>query len=138
MRVDVAARITEPVTFVRRMTVGGKRADAWECQTYPMCDWQEADARTLSSDGSAGDLPSVVVQVPEDQGDPHAALGDWVVRGTFVPTFAGAALTTSELLSQLPAASGRIMRQRDLTGGLSGLQGPIMRYASVRVYEAGQ
>lgn len=135
MRVDVAARITEPVTFVRRPDRG---ADAWECQTYPMCDWQEADARTLSSDGSSGDLPSVVVQVPEDQGDPHAALGDWVVRGTFVPTFAGAVLTTSELLSQLPAASGRIMRQRDLTGGLSGLQGPIMRYASVRVYEAGQ
>lgn len=135
MVVDVAARITEPVTFVRRPDRG---ADAWECQTYPMCDWQERDARTLSSDGSAGDLPSVVVQVPEDQGDPQASLGDWVVRGTFVPTFAGDVLTTSELLSQLPAASGRIMRQRDLTGGLSALQGPIMRYASVRVYEAGQ
>lgn len=134
MFVDVAARVTEPVTFVRRLG----RTDAWESQTYPMCDWQEVGSRTLSSDGSSGDLPSIVVQVPEDQGDPQAALGDWVVRGTFVPTFEGDALTTSELLSQLPASSGRVMRARDLTGGLGGLTGPMLRYASVRVYEAGR
>lgn len=138
MRVDVAARITEPVTVVHRMGADGRKVDAWRATTYPACDWQDVPTRVSSSDGSVGDVPSILVQIPEDQGTPEVALGDWVVRGEFAPTSAGDHPTTAELLEQVPEAAGRVSRIRDLTGGITGAVGPIARYASVWVLEAGR
>ena len=132
MYVDLAERITEPVTVCHRAT----DADSWTVTTYPMCDWQETRARTASSDGSVGDWEAVTVQIPEDQSPRGLACGDWVVRGVWVPTYDDqGVLSTSALLSQRPAASARVRSVKDLTGGLSGLCGPITRYASTWVLE---
>lgn len=131
MNVDPAARITEPVTVCHRAT----DADSWTVATYPLCDWQERRSRTASSDGSLGDWEAVTVQIPEDQHPRDLACGDWVVRGVWVPTLTDGVLTTSALLSQRPAASARVRSVKDLTGGLSGLCGPITRYASTWVLE---
>ena len=60
------------------------------------------------------------------------ALGDWLVRGAL----SASGLTTSELRPLLPEGSRRVGTIRDLRGGLSGISGPVTRYASSLVLEA--
>lgn len=126
MRVDLERRFSEPVTVVHR---AGE--DVWQSQTFPRCNWVEDIPSDVSSDGQVSKDPVLVVQVPEDQGEVSASIGDWLVRGEF--SYAG---DTRGLVQSIPDGSRRITAMSDRRGGLSGISGTLARYASVLVLEA--
>lgn len=126
MRADAAARMTEPVTIVRQVA-----DDRWESSTYPRCSWQARRIRYVGADGLAADQDAVLVQIPEDQGEAMASQGDYLVRGEF--SYSGDAIG---LADALPEGARRVGTIRDLRGGLSGIGGPIERFASSLVLEA--
>lgn len=127
MRADVAGRMTEAVTVVHR----AEGLDLWTSRTVEG-SWQVRRVASVGADGTTQWVDRLTVQVPQDQGDVAVALGDWLVRGAL----SASGLTTSELRPLLPEGSRRVGTIRDLRGGLSGISGPVTRYASSLVLEA--
>lgn len=126
MRTNVEARMAEPVTVVHRES---QDEDLWTSTTYPRCFWRYVEARSYGADGTVAAADELEVQVPEDQGLGDAEAGDWLVRGTLL--FEG---TTAELRDALAGREARRLRSvDDRTGGLSGIAGPVARWASVTV-----
>lgn len=126
MLVSVEARMAEPVTVVHRESV---EEDLWRATTYPRCFWREVTSAAVASDGTVAATTELEVQVPEDQSLGPVAVGDWLVRGTLPVPFG----TTAEVREALPAGSRRVRSIDDRTGGLSGLAGPVARWASVTI-----
>lgn len=126
MRADVAGRMTEAVTVVHRFA----GLDLWASATVEG-SWQVRREALVGADGMVQWGDRLTVQVPGDQGDVAVAEGDWLVRGPF--TFSG---DTASLRALLPEGSRRVGAIRDLRGGLSGISGPVTRYASALVLEA--
>ena len=126
MRADVAGRMTEAVTVVHRFD----GLDLWASSTVEG-SWQVRREALVGADGMTQWADRLTVQVPGDQGDVAVAMGDWLVRGEF--TFTG---DTAALRPLLPEGSRRVGTIRDLRGGLSGISGPVTRYASALVLEA--
>lgn len=126
MRADVAGRMTEAVTVVHRFS----GLDLWSSTTVEG-SWQARREALVGADGMVQWADRLTVQVPGDQGDVAVAAGDWLVRGAF--SFSG---DTAALRALLPEGSRRVGTIRDLRGGLSGISGPVTRYASALVLEA--
>lgn len=127
MRADVAGRMTGEVTIVHRL----EGLDLWASRTVEG-SWQVRRVASVAADGTVTWADVLTVQVPGDQGDVPVALGDWLVRGAM----SASGLTTAELRPLLPEGSRRVGTIRDLRGGLSGISGPVARYASALVLEA--
>lgn len=123
MRANVPQRMTETVTILHKV------GEVWVSQIVEGA-WQEKLDRIVGSDGTVQRQSSLRVQIPSDQ-VVAAALGDYMVRGAF--RFRG---TTSELVRRLPTGSKKVGAIRDLRGGLSGINDPVLRYASVLVLDA--
>lgn len=125
MRVNVEARMAEPVTVVHRES---QDEDLWTSTTYPRCFWRTVTERAVAADGTVAVTDELEVQVPEDQGLGDVAAGDWLVRGEFL--YEGG---TAGLREGLPHGSRRVRSIDRRTGGLSGLSGPVARWASVTI-----
>ena len=125
MRVDVEARMAEPVTVVHRES---QDEDLWTSTIYPRCFWRTVTARSVASDGTVAVADELEVQVPEDQGLGDVAEGDWLVRGALL--YEGG---TAGLREALPPESRRVRSIDRRTGGLSGISGPVARWASVTI-----
>lgn len=129
MRVDVHAHICEPVTIVHRAE---GPEDSWTATTYPECMWYAPKSTTVDAQGLASGTDSVRVQVPQDQGVPEVAFGDYVVRGKFEAE----GVTRAELVKALPASARTVRAIRDLTSGGISATGEIARWATVTYLEA--
>lgn len=127
MRANIPERMTEPVTIAHRLS---PTLDAWETTTYPACNWQERRSRLVAADGTIQNVDTLIVQIPEDMGVVAVEMGDYLIRGEYA--FQG---TTRELVEWLPEGSKKVSRFRDLRGGLSGIRGGVLRYASSLVVE---
>lgn len=117
-------RFTEPLTVVHK--VG---EDLWESSTYPRCSWADSITTDWSAEGQVSKDPIIVAQIPEDQNG-TASVGDYLIKGTF--DYIGG---TRGLMDALPEDARRITSVSDRRGGLSGITGPITRYASVLILE---
>lgn len=128
MRVDVHAHICEPVTIVHRAE---GPEDSWTAATYAECMWYSPRSGTVDAQGLASGTDSVRVQIPQDQGIPEVALGDYVVRGEFEAE----GLTRADLLKALPGTARTVRAVRDLTSRSIRGSG-LARWATVTYLEA--
>lgn len=134
MRADLA-QLSEPVTLAHRVGAreSGAAQDVWRTTTYPACQWHGSRESTTDTQGQVSCTSPVVVHVPEDQGECPATIGDYVVRGEM--SYDGPYEGLRDAMAGREAR--KVTRVRKLScKALSGLTGPVARYARETVVEA--
>ena len=128
MRANLEERLTRPVTVLHRR---GLDEDVWQVERIERAMWVAEVGKNYATDGMVEDAPSVTIQIPEDQGAVEVEPGDWAT----LAEVEGETLTTAEV-KKLEGIE-HVTRVRDARGGLAGIQGAALRYASSLIVECG-
>lgn len=128
MRVNVEERITRPVTILHRL---GLDEDVWKVERVERAMWLAEVGKNYATDGMVEVAPSVVIQIPQDQGAVEVEPGDWAT----LAEVEGETLTTAEV-KKLEGIE-HVTRVRDARGGLASIEGAALRYASSLIVECG-